>query len=158
MCSQWDGQFRLETSWGPVFSMPHGSPLHLPSTCNQNKRAGCVCGNSGKRAPFTSVSKDDYLHSLLLFGHSVMSESLRHHGSQHARPPCPSPSPRVYPSSCPLHQPCHPATSSTVTLFSSCLQSFPASGSFPMSQLSTSGDQSIRASASASLLPMNIQG
>ena len=133
--------------------MPHGSPLRLPSTCNQNKGARCVHVNSGKRALFTSVSKDDYLHLLLLFSHSVMFESLQLHGSQHTRPPCPSPSPRVYPSSCPLHQRCHPAVSSTVALFSSCLQSFPASRSLPMSRLSTSGDQSIR----ASLLPMNIQ-
>ena len=158
MCSQWNGQFRLETSWEPVSSLPHGSTLCLPSTCNQNKRARCLCVNSGKRALFTLVSKDDYLHVLLLFSLSVMSESSRPHGSQHAGPPCPSPSPRVYPSSWPLHQRCHPATSSTVILFSSCLQSFPASGSFPMSRLSTSGDQGIRASALASVLPMNMQG
>ena len=134
MCSQWNGQFRLETSWEPVFSLPHGSPLRLPSTCNQNKRARCVCVNSGKEALFTSVSKDDYLHLLLLFSLSVMSESSRPYGSQHARPPCPSPSPRVYASSCPLHQRCHPVISSTVILFSSCLQSFPASGKMTLLQ------------------------
>ena len=71
--------------------------------------------------------------------------------------PCPSPSPGVHPNSCPLSRWCHPTTSSSVVPFSSCPQSFPASGSFPMSQLSTSGGQSIRVSASASVLPMNTQ-
>ena len=89
--------------------------------------------------------------------HSVMSDSLWTHGLQHASLPCPSPTAGVYPNSCPLSQWCHPIISSSVVPFSSCLQSFPASGSFPMSQFFTSGDQSIRASASASVLPMNIQ-
>ena len=88
---------------------------------------------------------------------SVVSDSLRLHESQHARPPCPSPTPGVHPDSCPLSQWCHPAISSSVVPFSSCLQSFPASRSFPLSQFFTSGGQSIRASASASVLPMNIQ-
>ena len=92
------------------------------------------------------------------FSHSVMSNSLRPHGLQHARPPCPSPTPGVYPNSCPLSW-CHPTISSSVVPFSSCLQSFPALGSFPMSQSFASGGQSIgaSASASASVLPMNIQ-
>ena len=94
------------------------------------------------------------------FSHSVMSNSLRPHGLQHARPPCPSPTPGVYPNSCPLSWWCHPTISSSIVPFSSCPQSFPASGSFPMSQLFSSGGQSfgISASASASVLPMNIQG
>ena len=79
------------------------------------------------------------------------------HGLQHARPPCPSPTPAAYSNSCPSHQWCHPTTSSSVVSFSSCLQSFPASGSFPMSQLFASGGQSTGVSASASVLPMNIQ-
>ena len=91
------------------------------------------------------------------FSHSVVSNSLRPHEPQHARPPCPSPTPRVYPNSCPWSQWCHPAISSSVILFSSCPQSFPASGSFPMSQLFASGGQSIAVSASAPVLPMNIQ-
>ena len=91
------------------------------------------------------------------FSHSVVSNCLRPHGLQHARPPCPSPSPGVYSNSCPLSQWCHPTISSSVVLFSSCLQSFPASGSFQMSQLFTSGGQSIGVSASASVLPMNTQ-
>ena len=72
-----------------------------------------------------------------------MSDSLPPHGLQHARPPCLSPTPRVYSNSCPLSQMCHPAISSSVVPFSSCLQSFPASGSFQMSQFFTSGGQSI---------------
>ena len=91
------------------------------------------------------------------FSHSVVSSSLWPHGLQHARPPCPSPTPRVYSNSCPLSRWCHPTISSSVVSFSSCLQSFPASGSFQMSQLFTSGGPSIGVSASASVLPVNIQ-
>ena len=90
------------------------------------------------------------------FSCSVMSDSLQPHGLQHARPPCPSPTPRVYSNSCPLSWWCHPTISSSVIPFSSCLQSFPALGSFQMSQLLASGGQSIGASASASVLPKNI--
>ena len=90
------------------------------------------------------------------FSHSVMSDSLRPHGLQHDRPPCPSPTPRVYPNSCLLSRWCHPTISSSVVPFS-CPQSFPASGSFQMNQLLASGSQSIGVSASASVLPMNTQ-
>ena len=83
--------------------------------------------------------------------------SLQPHGLQHAGPPCPSPTPRVYPNSCPWSRWCHPTVLSSVIPFSSCLQSFPASGTFPVSQLFPSGGQSIGVSASASVLPMNIQ-
>ena len=89
--------------------------------------------------------------------HSVMSDSLRPHEPQHARPPCPSPTPRVYPNLCPLCWWCHPTISYSVILFSSCPQSFPASGSFQMSELFSSGGQSIGISASTSVLPMNTQ-
>ena len=92
------------------------------------------------------------------FNRSVLSDSLQSHGLQHARPPCPSPTPRVYSNSCPLNWWCHSTISSSVLPFSSCLQSFPASGSFPMSQFFTSGGQSVGVSASASVLPMNSQG
>ena len=88
---------------------------------------------------------------LLLFSCQVVSNSLQPHGLQHTRLPCPSPSPRVCPSSCPLNQWCHP----TIIPFSSCLQSLPESWSFPRSQFFTLGGQSIR--ASASVLPMNTQ-
>ena len=91
------------------------------------------------------------------FNHSVVSDSLWSHGLQHARPPCPSPTPRVYPNSCPLSRWCHPTVSSSVIPFSSHLQSFPASGSFPVSQFFTSGGQSTGVSASTSVLPMNAQ-
>ena len=98
------------------------------------------------------------LYPMLLFSCSVMSDSLQHHGLQHARFPCPLPSPGVCSDTCPLNWWCHSTISSSVTSFSSCLQSFPASGFFPMSQLFTSGGQSIGASASASVLPTKIQG
>ena len=86
---------------------------------------------------------------------SVTSDSLRPHGLQHVRPPCPSPTPGIYPNSCPLSQWRHPTISSCVVPFSSCPQSFPASGSFQMIQLFASGGQSIRVSASTSVPPMN---
>ena len=93
---------------------------------------------------------------LLLFSSPVMSNSLWPHGLQHTRPPCPSPSPEVCPSSCPLHWWCHPAISFSDALFSFCPQSFPASGSFPMSQLFALDDQNT--GASVSVLPKSIQG
>ena len=94
---------------------------------------------------------------LLLFSHPVVSNSLGPHRLQHVRPLYPL-SPRVFPSSCPLHWWCHPAISSSDTVFSFCPQSFPVSGTFLVSQLFTSGDQNTGASASASVFPMNIQG
>ena len=94
---------------------------------------------------------------LLFFSCPVISESLWPHGLQHARPPCPSPFPKVCPSSRPLHQWCHPAISSSDALFSFFPQSFPASGTFLMSHLFTSDDQNTGASASASVLPVNSQ-
>ena len=97
------------------------------------------------------------LLSSVQFSCSVVSDSLRPHELQHARPPCPSPTPRVYPNSCPLSWWCHPTISSSVITFSSCPQSFQASGSFQMSQLFASGGQIIGVSASTSDLPMNTQ-
>ena len=102
--------------------------------------------------------KDDSGHcSTVQFSHSVMSDSLWPHGLQHARLLCPSPTPRAYSNSCPLSQWCHPTISSSVIPFSSCLQSFPASGSFQMSQFSASAGQSIGVSVSTSVLSVNIQ-
>ena len=95
--------------------------------------------------------------SSVQFSLSVVSNSLQPHESQHARPPCLSPTPRVYWNSSPLSRGCHPAISSSVIPFSSCPQSLPASGSFPMSQLFSWGGQSVGVSASASFLPMNTQ-
>ena len=101
----------------------------------------------GKRANLQAVQ----------FSHSVVSFSLRPRGLQHDRLPCPSSTPRACSNSCPSCQWCHPVISSSVVPFSSCLQSFPASGSFQMSQFFASGGQSVGASASASVLPMNIK-
>ena len=95
--------------------------------------------------------------SSVQFSHSVVSDSLWPHEPQHARSPCPSPTPGVHSNSHPSSRWCHPAISSSVVPFSSCLQSFPASGSFPMSQLFTLGGQSIGVSASTSVLPKNTQ-
>ena len=116
---------------------------------------------------YSSISHDKFTQLLgrkwnktcdsVQFSHSVMFSSWRPHGLQHARLPCPSATPRAYSNSCPLSCWCHPTISSSVVPFSSCLQSFPASRSFPMSQFFASGGQSIGVSASASVLPRNIQ-
>ena len=111
--------------------------------------------------PFSS-HKRDFMTISKWYQSSVQSVTqscltLHSHEPQHARHPCPSPNPRVYPNSCSLSQWCHPTISSSVIPFSSCPQSFPTSGSFPMSQLFESGGQSIRVSASTSVLPMNTQ-
>ena len=98
-----------------------------------------------------------HFHSSVQFSRSVVSDSLRSRGLQHTRPPCPSPTLRVYSNSCPSSWWWHPTISSSVVPFSSCLQSFPASGSFPMSQLFTWGGQRIGVSASISVLPTNAQ-
>ena len=104
-------------------------------------------------------SKHHVVHILLLlFNHSVVSDSLWPHGLQHTRLPCPSLSPRVCSNSYSSSRWCHPAILSSVVPISSCLQSFPLSGSFPMSQLFISSGQNIGASASASVIPVNIQG
>ena len=101
-----------------------------------------------------------WLHGLqsVQFSRSVLSNSSRPHESQHTRPPCPSPTPRVHPDSHPLNQWCHPAISSSVVLFFSCPQSLPAWESFPMSQLFAWGGQSTGVSASASFPPKKSQG
>ena len=99
----------------------------------------------------------DFWSTPVQFSPSVMSNSLQAHGLQHTRLPCPSPTPGACSNSCSLSRWCHPTISSSVVSVSSCLQSCPASGSFPMSQFFASGSQSIGASASASTLPRNIQ-
>ena len=111
-------------------------------------------------SPITSWQVDgetvrDYFS--VQFSRSVVSDSLQPHELQHTRPPCPSPTPRVHPDPCPSSRWCHPTISSSVIPFSSCPQSFPASGSLKMSQLFASGGQSIEVSASTSVLPMNTQ-
>jgi len=112
-----------------------------------------------QKKPYWTEDKTQiyFLLLLLLFSCLVMSKSVRPHGLQHVRLSCPSPSPRACSNSCPLSLRCHPTIMSSVNPFSFCLQPFPASGSFLVSQLFTAGGQSIGASASASVLPMNIQ-
>ena len=118
----------------------------------------------GMANQFQESIPKDWCHALITtfssvqFSHSVLSASSRPHESHHARPPCPSPSPGVYPNSCPSSQWCHPAISSSVVPFSSCPQSLPASESFPMSQLFAWGDQSTGVSALASFCPKKSQG
>ena len=110
----------------------------------------CLCLLSKFHLLLSSISS-------VQFSYPVVSDSLWPQGLQHTRPPCSSPIPGAYSNSCPLSRWCHPTISSSVIPFSSCLQSFPASGSFQMSWFFVSGGQSIRTSASASVLPMNIQ-
>ena len=148
------------------------APAYLVSgICSRNQEPNWFCFNklifrkldSGKTPPrlwkrqsnmkVHSISKDD---QLLLFSHSVESNPLQPHGLPHARLPHPSLSPWACSDLCPSSQWCHPTISSSVIPFSSCLQSFPALGSFPVSQFFASGGQSIGVSASASVLSMNI--
>ena len=105
-------------------------------------------GGSVRAIPYLQFSQ---------FSRSVVSDALRPQEPQHTSPPCPSPTPGVHPNPCPLSPWCHPTISSSVVPFSSCPQSFPASGSFPMSQLFASGGQNIGVSVSKSVLPMNTQ-
>ena len=104
-----------------------------------------------------TIDPERLLNGSVQFSHSIVSDSLRPHEPQHARPPCPSPTPGVHPNPCLSSQWCHPTISSSVVPFSSCPQSFPESGSFQMSQLFAWGGQSIGISASTSVLPINTQ-
>ena len=104
-----------------------------------------------------SEIKGHFHISSVQFSCSILSDSLWPHEPQHTRPPCPSPTPGVHPNPCPSSRWCHPTISSFVVPFSSCSQSFPASGSFQMSQLFASGGQSFGVSASTSVLPVNTQ-
>ena len=128
------------------------SPVWARSRAWDKKSQSYGIKNKLRRNPIVS---QQYSHCYCSVAQSC--PTLWPHGLQHARPPCLSPSPRAYSNSCPLSQRCPPTISSCVVPFSSCPQSFPASGSFPMSWLFTSGGQRIGVSASASLLPMNIQ-
>ena len=119
-----------------------------------------VASGQQKVSDIESTPKSTIVHfcfSSVHFSRSVMSDSLQPYGLQHARPPCPSPTPGVHPNSCVSSRWCYPAISYSVVPFSSCLQSFPASGSFLMSQFFASGGQRIGVSSSASVLPMKIQ-
>ena len=116
-----------------------------------------TCIMNARRKKWKDDVKKKFTFISAQFSCSVVSDSLWLHETQHARPPYPSPTPGVYPNSCPLSQWCHLTISSSVIPFSSCLQSFPTSGSFQMSQLFALGGQSIGVSASTSVLPMNTQ-
>ena len=125
--------------------------------CGSKITADGDCGHEIKRCLLLGRKAMTNISSVH-FSHSVVFNSLWPHELQHARPPCPSSTPRVHWNPCPLSQWCHPTVSSSVVPFSSCPQSFPASGSFPVSQLFLSDGQIIGASASASVFLMNIQG
>ena len=114
-----------------------------------------IFSSTGSSQPRDGTWVSHIVGRLVQFSRSVVSDSLRPHGLQHARLPCPSPTPRACSNSCPSSQWWHPTILSSIIPFSSCLQSFPVSGSFPMSQFFTAGGQSLE--ASASVLPMNIQ-
>ena len=132
-----------------VIHFPLSTPCVIPSHVKP-AFAHMICFSPCEKQPL-------WQKLLLLFNHSVVSNALWPHGLQHARLPCPSPTPRVCSNSCPLSQWSHPTILSSVFL-SSCLQSFPPSGSFPMSRLFAWGGQSTGTTPSASVLPMNIQG
>ena len=142
------GKIPWKRKWQPT-------PVFLPGEFHGQRSLvcyslwGCKKSDTTERLTFTFKSS-------VLFSFSVVSDSLRPHGLQHARLPCPSPTPRAFSNSCPLSRWCHPVILSSVVPFS-CLQLFPASGSFPMSWLFPSGGQGVGASALASVLPMYIQ-
>ena len=129
----------------------------LNSVLSHRWQTVCTSFLTAKEMGVSAAPYDTLVGNSVWFSCSVMSDSLRPHGLQHARPPCPSSTPGVYPNSCPVSQWCRPTISSSVVPFSSCPQSFPASGSFRMSQLFTSDGQSIGVSASTSVLPVNTQ-
>ena len=135
------------TCWFEYWLISPAFLLIVVRDCTSSLPERDLLGSLGSILWFSSVH----------FSHSIVSDSLWTHESQHARPPCPSPTPGVYPNSCLSSQWCHPAISSSVVPFSSCPQSLPASKSFPMGQLFASGGQSIGVSTSASVLPMNTQ-
>ena len=156
MQETWDFGSTLGLEWS--HGERQGNPLLYSCLENPTDRGvwRAICPSGCKELAMIETTST-HAHQLL-FSHPAVSNSLRLQRLQHTRPPCPSPSPRVCPSACPLHQWCHPATSSSNTLFSFCFQFFSASGSFPMSQLFASGDQNIGAPASALILPISYSG
>ena len=158
---------------GQGTKIPHASQpkknIKQKQYCNEFNKDFEKWSTSKRKEKETPVSYYNHFNNIRLlnlvcnifssvqFSHSVVSDSLRPHVPQHTRPPCPWPTPGVHPNPCPSSQWCHPTISSSVVPFSSCPQSFPAPGSFPMSQLFTSGGQSIGVSASTSVLPKNTQ-
>ena len=155
-----------QTTQATPLARPIDTPLPSPHKRNQlsppqgasKESLTCshspCCSKGPSKAWISFLASDQFLFSSVTQSCSTLCNP---HGLQHTRLPHPSPTPRVCSNSRPLSQWCHPTVSSSVVPFSSCLQSFPASGSFPLSQFFTSGAQSIGASPSASVLPMNIQ-
>ena len=155
----WQG-FWTPSSQHPVRLLLRVSLIFLLNTQRFSWRTKPVGGCNFLYPSPISDPQRFHMHTLfqsVQFSHSVMSDSLWHHELQHARPPCPSPTPGVHPNTCPSSRWCHPAISSSVVPFSSCPQSLPASWSFPMSQLFAWDGQSTGVSALASVLPMNTQ-
>jgi len=144
----WVTKIPWRRKWQPT-------PVFLPGKSPWTEKPGELHGPWGRKESDTTkrLSTDHHQFSSVTQSYST----LKSHGLQDARPPCPSPTPRVYPNSCPLSQWCHPTISSSVIPFFSCPQSLPASESFPMSQIFARGGQSIGVSTSASVLPMNTQ-
>ena len=140
----------------PKSQKQRGTKEPLDEGEEKSKKAGLKL-NIQKTKIMASSPITSWQISSFQFSCSVVSASLRPHELQHTRPPCLSPTPGVYPNPCPLSWWCHPTNSSSFVPFSSCLQSFPASGSSQMSQLFASGGQSIGVSASTTVLPMSIQ-
>ena len=143
-----------ESSWGIHHGFHFTTLLLFTWPCGPAREA-MKCLESKSLARRKSIFSIKFCS--IQFSCLVMSDTLWSHGPRHNRPPCPSPNPRVYSNSCPSSRWCHPTISSSDVPFSSCPQSFPASGSFPVSQLFASGGQSIGVSASSSVLPMNTQ-
>ena len=140
------------------FAAKYGEAVYSQQKQDQELTVAQVMNTLLSNSDLKKVGKTTRPFSSVHFSRSVMSDSLWPHELQHARPPCPSPTPRVHSNSCPLSRWCHPAISSSFIPFSSRPQSLPASGSFPMSQLFAWGGQSTGVSASASFLPKNTQG
>ena len=151
--------FSTTQTWGRVYVRLFSSLQEAPDSIAHLHMGTTVTQSTEGDKLFFSTAIFTMIYSVqpVQFSCSVMSDSLQPHALQHARPPCPSPTLGVYSNSCPLSRWCHPTSSSSVVPFSSHLQSFPESGSFQMSQFFASCGQSIAASASASVLPMNTQ-
>ena len=147
------GFFRPEYWSGLLFCSPGGLPDPGMETTSPALAGGFSTTEPSGKPSLCCILESYWVQ----FSHSVVSDSLQPHGVQHARLHCPSPTPKACSNSCPCSWGCHPTISSSVVPFSSCLQSFPASGFFPMSLFFTLDGQSTGASASASVHPMNIQ-
>ena len=151
----WSWNSNILATWCEELTHLNATELNWKGKINNHQReprGPCIPGM------FEVQHKGPIAGPSVQFSRSVMSDSLWPHESQHARPPCPSPTPGVHSDSHPSSPRCHPAISSSATRFSFCLQSIPASGSFPMSQLFASSSQSIGTSASILVLPINIWG